>query len=95
MTKSLDDNNLPLGLPPVGLSDHGVSRGVALERSLENHCGDSLVVVCPGGVLNLVDVKAVQEVDEGGKIHEIISTLAVTLSPFHSCSFSLILLELA
>ena len=77
MTKSSDDKNLPLGLPPVGLSDHGVSGGVPLERSLENHCGDSLVVVCPGGVLNLVDVKAVQEVDEGGKIHEIISTLVL------------------
>ena len=88
--------NLPLGLPPVGLGDHWVGRGVALKRSLENHRGDSLLVVCPSRVLDLVDVQAVQEVDEGGKIHEIISTLAVTLSPFHSsCSFSLILLELA
>ena len=75
--------NLPLGLPPVGLGDHGVSGGVPLERSLENHGGDSLLVVRPCRVLDLVDVKAVQEVDEGGKIHPTLSTLK-TLSPFHS-----------
>ena len=64
---------LPLGLPPVRLGDHGVGGGVTLERSLEDHGGDSLLVVCPCRVLDLVDVQAVQEVDEGGKIHPTMS----------------------
>ena len=66
--------DLPLGLPPVGLGHHWVGGGVALKRSLENHRGDSLLVVCPSRVLDLVDVQAVQEVDEGGKIHPTMST---------------------